>query len=122
MAVYGHLWVKTRGERVDAHTMLGEFLPLLTTGGIALMAAFMLWYTFAKTILFERDIHALTVDAHSLQIEYAKRIAALHGNADWGDAELVLDEREEAILAKLSDAGEEAMQGEQAEAPTAQAA
>lgn len=102
--------------------MLAPLMPAIATGLVALLAAGALWYTLARTILYERDIHTLTVETHRLQIDYAQRLARMQGNEAWGDAELVLDEREEAILAKFgSETGEEPG-GEQSEAPTAQAA
>ncbi|MGP1345879.1 MAG: hypothetical protein ACTS3F_04320 [Phycisphaerales bacterium] len=59
--------------------MSNELLPILLTLGIAAFGVLIYLWTAGSSLIRAIEIHTLRVDAHTLRLEYARRIAELAG-------------------------------------------
>ena len=58
---------------------------------VALIGLASFFFSAAKHLIFEREIHNLAVDAHKLRHSQIKRLMELRGLDGWDSAELVMD-------------------------------
>lgn len=69
---------------------------------VAVIGVATVFYSAAKHLLFELDVHALAVKSHELRNSQIKRLQQLRGLDGWDSAELVLDPGIEGAIEQIA--------------------